>query len=264
MKHIKEIRYFILNEFITNDLIEFKDYLEIPESKRKSLLPYEYPNLIKDFLSGKSYKVEGSTNKSKVSWLEKNNKKVYNSFAEYIYKRIVNRDMPLKGTDYPSWAFFKDPDIIRNQWLIHFTPKAKEIAENGFKLGISDLKKLGLTTRVDPTEKEKGGYNFAFLTSEFDKYHKSILPKYGKDAVVFRASGVRVWHEGDVEHQVVFSGKEAKDIVPIYAKKEMDEGVEIVYWEIVDKKGRTIFRNTEMSDIIDWIKKNYNQYKKIL
>jgi len=64
------------------------------------------------------------------------------------------------------------------------------IAKNGFTIGMSDMRKLGLTTyaRNDGYSKKYGGYNFAFSLDERD--YKYAGNKYGKEAIVFRASGL--------------------------------------------------------------------------
>jgi len=92
-------------------------------------------------------------------------------------------------------------------WLVHFSNKAAEIAKTGFKYGVNDVTKLGMTGWLAQSTKKHGGYNFAFIANSREALSQSQKGTYGKHAVMFQNSGLRVFHYGDTENQVIFWGK---------------------------------------------------------
>ena len=271
MKHIKFFDFFTtfhksgkLNEYVSNDLIKFRNYLKSTKEEKYKSLPLEYPYLFDDFISdsGLEWKApKGLEAEKNIEWAEKNDKEIYSKFFNYLYDKIENHTLPIDNEKYPSWYFFESPELVKNQWLIHFTTKAKMIAKDGFKLGVNDPRKLGMTTLMGSKSKENGGYNFAFLLSDFLDYYTynsryGPQSKYGDQAVIFRASGIKVWHNGDQENQVVFYGKEAKDIIPVTLGKKH-------FWSVWDKEGKkVVYESSEIEKISNWIVKNYSQYRK--
>jgi hypothetical protein len=173
----------ILKEYVTKDIVSLKDYLMMPKSSKMSYLPQEYYYFFDDFLEETETYFERpkETRKSDymdepdeevdmfddnlelIIWLENNDKETYNKFAEYLFDKISDDTLPIAEYEYPAWSFFDNyPEIIKNQWLIHFTNEANSIAENGFEYGVDDMTKLGLTTSLGEFDKKYGGYNFAY------------------------------------------------------------------------------------------------------
>jgi len=249
-----------INEFLSNDLIRFNEYLKSPETLKKNSLPYKYSGIFKDFVSDTGYKFEGPNvagEEKIISWLEKNDK-----FAQYLYDKIVKETLPVHIEDYPAWRWLKSPEIIKNQWLIHFSSQGEEIAREGFKKGAKNMDNLAVTKGRYSEEKEEG-YNFAYTIDDFPKYYLypsayGYQPKYGNYAVLFRASGIRVWHEKDYEHQVIFYGREAKDIILIGFKSDPFRYV------IHSKNGKILFADPDLDKVVEWAINNYDQYSKII
>jgi hypothetical protein len=272
-----------IHEYLTRDTMYLKDYLSMDEKSRMEYLPHEYYYFFQDFLIEMDEKFETpkETRPSNYQdepdelvdmfdgevelmiWLEKNNTELYNKFAKYLYDKIENNELPIDESEYPAWTYFDNsPEIIKNQWLIHFTNDAQAIQNDGFKYGVDDMTKLGLTTRLGEFDKKYGGYNFAYTLSDFPKYGKSAYGwkneyKYGNEAVVFNASGIRVWHHGDQEPQVIFYGNTAKNIIPIISGENLK-------WGVYSKNGRLLFENDELTRMVEWLVKNYTQYRKQL
>jgi hypothetical protein len=267
----------ILNEYITNDEIYLKDYFSMSEENKKQYLPHEYYYFFDDFLveTDTEFEFPKETRPSNysdepdeevdmfdshielITWLERNNPVVYNLFADYLYEKIVDYTLPISDSEYPAWSYFDDsPEVVKNQWLIHFTNDADGISRNGFKYGVDDMTKLGLTTHLGEFDKKYGGYNFAYLLSDFDRYGSDRDGyKYGREAVIFNASGIKLWHHGDNEPQVIFYGKTARNIIPII------EG-ENSKWGIYGKNGRLLFENDKLERVVQWLTQNYQQYRK--
>ena len=117
----------------------------------------------------------------------------------------------------PSFLFFDPPKVLRNTWLVHFTNDADAIERKGFRHGIDDPMRVGLTTHFGKAAKAQPGYTFAFRPEDVNRYAwKMGRPKYGKEAVVFRADAVLAYHTSDEEDQAIGWGPEAKDIRAVW------------------------------------------------
>jgi len=269
----ESIRKKLLNEYISQDMIYLKDYFNMPEIQKKKYLPHEYPYEINNFLIDFSYDndfeftypkdsvdVDGEDTGNElegyelVEWIEKNNPKLYNAFADWLYKKINDFSLDIPDFDYPAWAFFDSPELIKNQWLIHFTNNADNIANNGFVYGVNDINKLGLTTHLGDFEKKYGGYNFAFTINDYRRYYNNKFG-YGKEAVIFKASGIKLYHNSDMQQQVIFYGNTANNIIPITAGENRRFGI------FNKKNGRIIYENDNFNKVVDWVINHYIQYK---
>lgn len=253
-------------EYVTQEIINLKRYLKMDEEEKILTLPHQYPYFFDRFL--KKYK---NTNKENLElpsdyspddipdewlmdWLMKNNPDMFKGYGKYLYDLINDHNLPVPEEEYPTWVYLDRASIIKNQWLVHFCDDPYDIATEGFTKGVFDFTKLGLTTHIRIEDKEEGGYNFAYTIHDCAKYADMSGNNYGKHAVMFRASGVRVWHHGDTEYQVIFYGRSAKDIVPIY---NIDGE-----WTIMDKKtDRVLKASGDFDNLIKWTMQNYNQYK---
>lgn len=258
-KYIKKlIRENLLQEYINQNMVSLKKYFSMTDEQKKSYLPYEYPYEFDRFKEEEGIDLDIDAESYEISdILHNKNPELYNRFAEWLFKEIENYSLNVPDADYPAWSFFTEADIVKNQWLIHFTDDAVSIAGEGFKYGVDEMEKLGLTTHFGEFEKKYGGYNFAFLLSDFRKYgYKGYNNyKYGKDAVIFRASGLAVWHYSDEEPQVIFYGNTAKDIIPI-TKNSDDE------WYIYGGKRGVLYKNDDLEKVVEWFVNNYTQYRK--
>lgn len=255
----KLIRESLVTEYIGRDVLSLKQYLSMSDEQKKAYLPHEYYYKFDVFASendidipfdGESYEI--------ADYLEKEHPEVYKEFSEWLFNKIENHDLEIADSEYPAWSFFGKPEIIKNQWLIHFTDDADSIAQDGFKYGVDEMDKLGLTTHLGEFEKKYGGYNFAYTLSDYPKYARanSWTFKYGKEAVIFNASGIRMWHYSDQEPQVVFYGNTAKHIIPI------TDGENANYAVRSAKTGRILYEAEKIDNVVNWVVKNYNQYRK--
>lgn len=249
-----------LLEYVTTDIINLKDYLTMSKEQKIENLPHEYIDYVEFWLEEYPLEIGSMTVHEFVEDIEYNNPKAYQDFGKWLYKRISNDSLDISDEEYPAWHYLTAPEVIKNQWLIHFTGDAEKIAKEGFKLGVNEFHKLGLTTRLGEFEKMDGGYNFAFLLKDYYDYSYEGLNefKYGTEAVVFRASGIKIFHEADYEPQVIFYGKTAKNIIPITGG---DKG----HWAIKNKFSSEIYReDDDLTIVVDWLTQNYPQYRKHL
>lgn len=133
-------------------------------------------------------------------------------WLESWYDDYVPQLLQEDAADAPSFLFFDRPKVLRDAWLVHFTSDAEKVARQGFRHGIDDPMRVGLTTHFSKSAKTRPGYTFAFRPEDVNRYAWSRgRPKYGKEAVVFRANAVLAYHTSDEEDQAIAWGPEAKD-----------------------------------------------------
>lgn len=252
----------LLKEFLTNDGLSLIRYFSMSKEDKLNYLPHDYPYLIGKFIKENNIpiKIEGEAYEF-VDELELKHPKIYDEFSIWLYNMIKHHHLGIPDSEYPAWSYYDDkPEIIKNQWLIHFTDIADPIVKDGFKFGVSDANKLGLTTHLDDFEKQYGGYNFAYTLTDYIKYARANSKKfkYGDEAVLFRASGVKLYHYGDEEPQVIFYGNTANNINAIVRGENAE-------WGIYNKIGnRVLFEDDNFNKVVNWFIKNYDQYRKIL
>ena len=149
----------------------------------------------------------------------------------------------------PAWMFVDFIGVVKNEWCIHFGNDASEIAKEGFTDGTLDVNDLAYTSAGQ--RKSTHGYNFAYRLSERNVDRNN----YGNEAVIFRTSGVEIYHYGDNENQVIFWGPNVKELIPIEYNKEIGE------WVVYGHKGQ-ILKSGKPSDIAYWATENLPQYRK--
>lgn len=260
---LSEIAKNIILEYINSEMVSVKYYFTMSEEGRKEFLPEEYCSFFDDFLIEEdidfTYPEDYDGNACEMIMDSGLDKDIYNAFADYLYEKLTSDTLPIPHEEYPAWTFFESVSLVKNQWLIHFTEDAEGIASQGFKYGIDEYTRLGLTTWISDFEKKYGGYNFAYTINDFRRYAGSGgRYKYGKEAVIFRASGIRAWHLGDSEFQTIFYGNTAKNIIPITTGDNSN-------WAIRGKrKGSSdvLYENDDLEKVVDWLINNYDQYRK--
>lgn len=169
----------------------------------------------------------------------------------------------------PTWAHMSLNNkalLPRNTWLVHFTDDPWGIAQSGFKIGMADMDRLGLTTWVRNTsfDKKHGGYNFAFEAGKRHARWAAQRGKYGQHAVLFQNAGVSAHHYGDEEDQVIFWGADVdpREIV-VLEKRDGD-------WCV--RGHRDTRRNDDPDTLfcgdferaVAWVIQNFAQYRRYL
>ena len=263
----------LLREYVDTDITKLIAYLNsTPEDKFKELEKtigyftmvdhYGYFNDVDDEMG--RYKSYGSFDKMKQESSED-----YNKFLKWYTFIIVGENLlqlyqraNKQFRTVPSWYWLQEPEIVKNQWLIHGTASvnATMMAKQGFIKGIGDMTKLGLTTWYDGSSAEKkvGGYNFAYTIEDFKQYGLSgNTVRYGDGTILmFRASGIRSYHITDKEHQTIFNGKTASDVFPIFER----DGSLIIF----SKERKILAKFKGYDEAINWVVTNYDQYRKAI
>lgn len=256
MKLINILKESLLLEYIENDIIYLKKYLSMSDDEKKDELISKFGYLVNYFIELNYYEDleldEDNDVETNIEILKNDYPDIYEEFKNWLLNETESFNLNIDDSEYPTWVFMDKPKIFKNNWLIHFTDDAISIAENGFKYGVYDMEKLGLTRHLSQYDKGEPGYNFAF------NIHDRLNKNYGKEAVIFKASGIRFWHYEDEEWQVIFKGDTAKNIVPIV------EGENKTYGIFNKNNGATIYEDNDIENIINWVVNNYNQYKNII
>ncbi len=188
---------------------------------------------------------------------------LFEHIPEYLQKEasetILHNLMRHDPAEVPSSEWFTPENklIPRQTWLVHFTDHASAIIHDGFTKGMDDAYKLGLTTYFGDGAKQYGGYNFAFEAKSRYASFAASQKKYGKEAILFQSSGVKAWHSGDEEDQIIFWGPEVDKNSLIYIHQSHGD------WYVLNKHSRPIIQG-EFEYIVNWLIANYDQYRKAL
>lgn len=150
--------------------------------------------------------------------------------------------------ELPSWCTMDFNRIVKNEWCIHFGSDSESIAKEGFTGGTPEIEHLAYTNAG--AQKSSAGYDFAFLIDDRSVDYNG----YGDEAVIFRTSGVEIYHYGDNQNQVVFWGPNVKSFIPIH----QDNGD----WVVYGQNGQVLVRCGRPSEIALWATENLPQYRK--
>lgn len=150
--------------------------------------------------------------------------------------------------ELPSWCIMEFNKVVKNEWCIHFGSDSENIAREGFTGGTEDIEHLAYTNAG--VQKSSAGYDFAFLINDRNVDYN----EYGDEAVIFRTSGVEIFHYGDNQNQVIFWGPNVKSFIPIH----QDNGD----WVVYGQNGQVLVRCGRPSEIAIWATENLPQYRK--
>lgn len=211
-----------------------------------------------------------------------------NNLDEYLDRDMSNVKKKFKDRDYDdngfSWSEEAEDgkELIKNEWMVHFSNDAPKIAQDGFKKGNAYDKKLKSATYR--REKDDGGFNYAYLAEDVLNNHYGRFMNYLQDRltpfVMFKGNGYRFYHGQDGENQVVFNNMQTETIVYVlYAynqwcvSKSLDPD-----WKTKDQNPkpedeRFAFNNTrnilkgilysddDIKKVIRWVMNNFEQYR---
>ena len=157
-------------------------------------------------------------------------------------------------TDVPLFCAADFRREVHNEWLVHMTSSDNipSLYKEGFTYGV-DIDNLAYTPAIGTTNYKYGpGYNFAFYAEEASVAEKS---GYGDCAILFQASGVEIYHWGDQQHQIIFYGPSARNLMFLF----QDDGTNMWY---VDSEitGRRLVEFDNLEFLVTWCINNFAQY----
>ena len=235
-------RTYLLNEALSTELAYLKKYLTMPEKDKNIERAHEEVWKLPDYLG-----IEIDDPPSKLEEMTDEEKA---EFGEWLEGKI-----DASQSELPLFDMVEYEGVVLNQWLVHFSDEAFSIwKDQAFKKGTphSDYSRLAVSTHFVPASKT-GGWNFAFLADDADSLNAS---RYGKEGILFRGSGIKVWHYGDSETQVIFDGMSSNKPL-IHIEKGEDEK-----WRINSTiNGRKLIEDDSISSIANWVDRNYAQYR---
>jgi len=172
-------------------------------------------------------------------------------FVQYVY-RYGDTDVPL----FCAADFVKE---IHNEWLVHMTDNLRGVNHEGFSYGV-EMEDLAYTPGRGTIKYKYGpGYNFAFEADDADTAEGS---GYGKYCILFQASGVEIYHYGDEQHQVIFYGPSAKNLIFIVRADDYSDYSGM--WCVLDEKAsgydKYLCHFDRLQDAVYWAIKNFPQY----
>ena len=168
---------------------------------------------------------------------------------------------------------FQNPQVFKNGWVLHFTNAPLRILSEGFKGVKSEYLEQIWRTYGRGYEMSDEGYCFAFDANDaFPPDFGGI--DYGKYALMFRVSGLRVTNLGDLgQAQVIFNSKMAnlKECYIIKPEVKEDNYYDAVGEIQTDKAiagvsvinpytKKAVYKGKNLKDVIEWVKNNYRQY----
>lgn len=263
------LRQLFLNEAYMGDLSAFRNYMRDGEPDH-----YMFWHLFRDWAADHGYDdLADAWAEDDPSQFDDFPEDVKAEFISYIKNHGIDDMMQHTPHEAPTWAHasLENTHLLpRTTWLVHFTDNAYEIAKDGFKYGVYDMDKLGLTTwyRNDGFTKKHGGYNFAFLADGNDADNGARGKKYGRDAVLFQSSGVLIYHYGDSEKQVVFWGAsvDPRSIIRLERLSSHDDWSVKEHPRAKSRRDRAYVYGGDRSfrDCVAWAQQNYRQYAKLI
>ena len=141
----------------------------------------------------------------------------YKKFLVDIIDDYMKGDNPHDLVPYlmPLYLTFNFEGVVENDWIIHFTSEEdtqKEILESGHFIGIPNLNNLAISAGNEESWAEDG-YCFGYDIHDVYYNFQNNGVSYGEYGILFRASGIKLYHNGDEELQTVFIGNQVKDMV---------------------------------------------------
>ena len=258
----------VLNEYLDREwMMPLVRYMNMSDVEKAEDLCYSHQYILKDFFeendefasalveaSGEDYETLESMDA--YEFTETYYSLFENELSSFIDDFIKFCDNYLSDRTWDNIPLYLVADYegtVNNQWLVHMTDNLDGISKEGFSYGV-EIDELAYTPARGTTKyKYGGGYNFAFRLS--DAYRAEGT--YGHYAVLFRASGIMIWHYGDEEHQVIFYGPSAHDIIII----DNDYGDWVIDSRIT---GNRLVRFTKLEDACNWAINNLPQYNRHL
>jgi hypothetical protein len=230
----------------STELADLRDYL------KAGYQAYDFAHLLEGFFDAKRGGVtpnwfDPNEPEARIDQLSAKDAKDFKDYAIYFFSDATA----------PSTAFFDYEGLVkRNTWLAHLTNDIEKIKYDGLECGHDDMYTLGLTTHFIKKDC-KPGWNFAFEANSRDLDRAIRQKKYGEDIVLFQSAGVKAYHSGDEEHQIIFLGSRVEWFIPLHR-----EGGNT--FRILSSHSDRVVVEGEYDDVFGWVKKNYRQYFKAI
>jgi len=239
MKYIKNLSQFLVERFTTNSrkMIDLINYFEKTVEEKEEELPKffddNYPDILQNWcMNNSEYFVELDQYDSEeeaydnvippTTHYELNYypeaEKAYKEFLVGIVDNVFNNNSyNLDLCILPLYVTYTYEGDVENDWLVHFTSDGdsqKSILKSGYFHGISNMYNLAISAAAD--EWVEDGYCFSFDLNDVGYNFKSGYSHYGEYGILFKSSGIKLYHNGDDEIQTIFIGNQVSNLIPFW------------------------------------------------
>jgi len=187
---------------------------------------------------------------------EKNEKKknFLIDFGEWCYEN---------GEYYDQAAnlMFDNPRIFKKDWIVYKndTSKIVKIYKDGFENGIDDYDQI-YNYFYNDQNNQYGDIHIGRPIDDISSFDFKI--DKNEDILMFKSSGVRLSDYSNNFDVVAFYGKAVYDLIWIeYGLTQANHYYEVYFIESTIT-GERLVEKEELEEIIEWIEKNYDQYRK--
>jgi len=148
--------------------------------------------------------------------LEPNILEEYKKFLIEIVNVFKDNPYDLDLNILPLYVTYTYEGDVVDDWIVHFTDykdNIKSILKNQHFVGIPNIYNLAITSSNTEDYTEEG-YCFGFHIDDIYENFKDGYSHYGNYCILFKASGIKLYHNGDEEHQVIFIGNQVSNLIP--------------------------------------------------
>ena len=248
MKYMKNLSDFLierLNSAKDRKMMDLVNYFDKSIEEKEEELPKffddNYPEILENwcmdnfnyFLDLESYESEEEALENieyPTTRYELNNfpeaLKSYKEFLVEIVDDLFNNKNPYNLYILPLYVTYTYDDDVEDDWLVHFTSEEniESILESQSFHGLSNMYNLAVSATSNEDEYGvDGGYCFSFALDDVDYNFKSGYSHYGNSGILFKSSGIKLYHRGDDELQVIFIGNQVSNLIPFWYDSKTKE-----------------------------------------
>lgn len=123
------------------------------------------------------------------------------------------------NTTYPAFNYFNPKGIVHNVWAVHYTNLEgfEGIQEKGFLSGLKDYDRLAYSDGYGANR----SYGWSF-TLPIDSHYIGDDLGYGDCGFIILTDGVRAYHKGDGDDEIIFRGCHVKKMYPFVYEDDYD------------------------------------------
>ena len=141
--------------------------------------------------------------------------KYKNFLIEIVDNVFKNNKYNLDLSLLPLYITYTYEGDVNDGWIVHFTEdeeNLESILKSQHFIGIPNIYNLAITARNEEDLTEDG-YCFGFDINDIYENFKNNYSHYGYFGILFKASGIKLYHNGDHEHQVIFIGNQVRQLI---------------------------------------------------
>lgn len=240
MKYLKKFEQYLILERLdsaSGKMMRLVDYFEKPIKEKENELPKffddNYPHIFDDWALNNSHffldleqfdsEEEAYDNIIYPENYELLSDEALNSYKEFLIGIVDNlfknnNEYDLDLTVLPLYITYNYEGDVENDWVVHFTETKdtqNNILESKCFHGITNMYNLAITAATkDPYDED--GYCFGFDLDHIYENFKNGYPHYGEYGILFKTSGINLYHNGDQETQTIFIGNQVSNLIPFY------------------------------------------------